>query len=85
MDIPERLPQVFFVVALIVPGIAFIGGFYGQISARNFAFVQTHLALLSVLVLLLSVLLPVAAAFAVYSFVPAVRSGVNPLKWRTST
>jgi hypothetical protein len=122
MDIPETLPQVFFFVALVVPGVAFItvrdailgprsassvparileslfisvifdavylgiiGGFYGQISARNFAFVQSHLALVSLLLLLLSVLLPVAVAFAVFSFVPALRSGLNPFKSRAST
>jgi hypothetical protein len=84
--VPARILESLFISVIFdAVYLAFIGGFYAQISARNFAVVQTHLALVSVLVLLLSVLLPVAVAFAVYSFGPAVRSGVNPFKWRTST
>jgi Family of unknown function (DUF6338) len=83
---PARILESLFISVIFdAVYLAFVGGFYRQLSTRNFAFVQSHLALVSVLGLLLSVLLPFVVAFAIYSFIPALRSGVNPLKWRTST
>ena len=87
--VPSRILEALFISVIFdAVYLAFVGGFYRQISAHGFSFIKMHIPLVSVLGLVMTVLIPIVVAFRTYALAPALRlfaAGVRPFRLRTTT